>query len=131
MLLRFAVLTSAFSAVMFGLEPAATPLFPDQDKSLAQLTRQALDKRLSSAFGGKPAGNIPNPTTLGRLAFAPRWAARAFPAINGDKTFCAIPLAEAKVQDGQAVDPIAKPAGKGDFDRLGKATPVPACQNWQ
>jgi hypothetical protein len=48
-------------------------------------------------------------------------------ALNQTPTFCAIPLLEAKAPADAG--PMAKVAGPATFDRIEKATPVPACKN--
>jgi hypothetical protein len=150
MLLRAALLASAFSAFILAAEPPATPVFssqvfPDQDKSLTQLTQQALDKQVRAMVTGKQPGEALNPARMPYRRFVlpskraepfgGKWQiAQAFPslapkAVNKGAVFCAIPLLEAKVPE--TTDPMAKPAGKTNFDQIGKPYPIPACKNWQ
>ncbi|HEY1949793.1 MAG TPA: hypothetical protein VGG97_22465 [Bryobacteraceae bacterium] len=69
MLLRIALVASAFSAFILAAEPPAIPvfsgqIFPDQDKSLTQLTRQALDKQVQAVVTGKQTGEETNPVRM-------------------------------------------------------------------
>ncbi|HMF75811.1 MAG TPA: hypothetical protein VK604_09140 [Bryobacteraceae bacterium] len=121
MLLRFALVLSALSGVVLAAEPAATQLFPNQDKSLTQLNRQAFDKQVGAFLSGKQDKPLARQFQL----------AQAFPAITKDRVVCAIPLREVKVKNSAAMDRMGIPAGKTDFDKMAKAAPVPACKNWQ
>jgi hypothetical protein len=147
MLLRVALVASAFSTFILAAEPPATPvfsgqIFPDQDKSLTQLTRQALDKQVRAIVTGKQTGEETNPVRMPYRVFVlpskrenpvdRRWQiARVFPPIimNQPPVFCAVPLLEAK--ESASIDPMAKPTGKTSFDQIGKASPVPVCKNWR
>jgi hypothetical protein len=145
MLLRVALVASAFSAFILAAEPPAAPvfsgkLFPNQGKSLTQLTRQALDEQIAAALAAKQTkGETVNPgRMLGPRVFRlqgkrnplrGQWQiARAFPAITNQRTACAIPLLDAKT--APAKDAMRIPAGKSTLDRMSKSTPVPACKNW-
>lgn len=136
MLLRLTLLTSTLCALILAADQTATPLFPNQDKSLEQLTRQALDNELRAAMSGQQAANpspnpLTNPTRMPSPGFVrppsagPFRLGQAFPAITKDRVTCAIPLQEARVNDQ---DPIGKPVGKPDFDRMMRPTPLPACK---
>jgi hypothetical protein len=150
MLLRVALVASAFSAFILAEEPPAAPvfsgqIFPDQEKSLTQLTQQALDKQVRAVVTGKQSNEAPNPTRMPYHRFVlpsqrvkplgGLWQiAQAFPSlgpvtINKAPAFCAVPLLEAN--ESASIDPMAKPTGKTDFDQIGKASPVPVCKNWQ
>jgi hypothetical protein len=147
MLLRVALIASAFSAFILAAEPPATPvfsgqIFPDQDKSLTQLTQQALDKQVRAVVTGKQTGEETNPVRMPYRGFVlpskrekpvdRRWQiAQAFPPVtmNQAPVFCAVPLLEAN--GSASIDPMAKPTGKTSFDQIGKASPVPVCKNWQ
>src|ERR1700761_490948 len=69
MLLRAALIASAFSAFILAAEPPATPTFsgkafPDQDKTVTQLAQQALDKQMRAVVTGKPQKESPNPMRM-------------------------------------------------------------------
>jgi hypothetical protein len=147
MLLRVALVASAFSAFILAAEPPATPvfsgqIFPDQDKSLTQLTRQALDKQLRAVVTGKQSGEETNPVRMPYRGFVlpskrekpvdRRWQiAQAFPPVtmNQAPVLCAIPLLETK--GSATMDQMTKPIGNAGFSGIGKPAPVPACKNWQ
>jgi hypothetical protein len=135
MLLRAALLASVFSAFILAAEPPAAPVFsgqvfPDQGKSLSQLTQQTLDRRLRAAVTGNPQPVTTNPANMPYHTFllpSQRIPSLGSVALNQTPTFCAIPLLEAKAPTDAG--PMVKVAGQATFDRIEKATPVPACKN--
>jgi hypothetical protein len=135
MLLRAALLASVFSAFILAVEPPAAPafsgqVFPDQGKSLSQLTQQTLDRQLRTAVTGKQSPVATNPTNMPYHSFvlpSQRIPSLGSVALNQTSTFCAIPLLEAKAPTDAG--PMAKVAGQATFDRIEKAPPVPACKN--
>jgi hypothetical protein len=141
MLLRLALLASAFSALILAAEPPATPvfsgkLFPNQDKNLTQLTRQAFDNQLrATVVGNQAKSDQSNPTRLPPLASpqkpnpltSPWQLSRAFPAITGQRTTCVVPLLEAKVKPTH--DSISTQTPKTNIDKMAIPTPLPVCKN--
>jgi hypothetical protein len=135
MLLRAALLASVFSAFILAAEPPAAPVFsgkafPDQDKSLSQLTQQTLDRRLRAAVTGKQLPMATNPTNMPYHGFvlpSQRIPSLGSVALSRTPAFCAIPLLEAKAP--AATDSMLKVAGQATFDRIGKPYPIPACKN--
>ena len=150
MLLRTALLAGLFSVLILAAAPPAAPafsgqVFPNQDKSLSQLTQQALDRQLRATVTGKQSPMATNPANMPyhsfvlpsqRIKLGPplrMWRMTdAFPSLgpvarNQSPLFCAIPLLEAKAP--AATDSMAKSAGKTTFDRIGKRYPIPACKN--
>ncbi len=144
MLFRLASLAVTFSALTLAAQPETTPvfsgqLFPNQSKTVKQLTEQAIDERVQAAITGKQAEHEKtNPTRMpfvGYFApgkpnpFTPQGQiARVFPAIKNERTFCAVPLLETKGKDTQ--DKIEKSLGKTQFDSMTVPTPVPVCKDW-
>jgi hypothetical protein len=117
-LLRFVLITGAFAVTVLAANDSPLSLFPDQSKSLAQLSRQALDKQINAAISGKQVPSAVNPTNI---------PGERIMVVNN----CAIPLDEVNILNPRKLDPMAKSAGSATFDRMAKRTSIPACKGWK
>ena len=124
MLFRLVFAVGAVSQALCASDLASPTLFPNQNTgSLRDLTRQALDRQISSAILGKqqPAGESPLPP----LPANPLLNRRVEVASNSS---CSVPLTQMKVDSTKRFTVQSLKAPTLDFDSIAKAPPLPTCK---
>jgi hypothetical protein len=117
---RYVLLVSFFSTLIFAADRPPLLLFPEQGKSLDQLSRQALDRQIAAAVMGRQPSTRQNPVQMAQVS-------------NPDskvQTNCSIPLKEVNAPHPYRLDPMAHPLGNTSFDRMARPAALPACKNW-
>lgn len=125
MFLRTALLISILSPTLLAADLELVTLAPNQStKSLRELTRQALDRQIHSAFQdkGPHAKTKRLPSYLKPLTMSDNHV------VIASADACSIPLTEMRKDSTKHFAVQSIPVPQRDFDSIAKVPPFPACK---
>jgi hypothetical protein len=124
MMLRLMLISSAISGVLQASDSASTlSPFPDAGKSLQQLARESVDRRVAASVRGKRGAEPASP-----LAFGTRLHVK-LPQRTRAET-CSIPLLESKVQHPERFRMQVLKVPAKQVDNIATPAPAPICEGW-